>query len=41
MDYYEDNKKRNLRTFKLKLAHVINDVDNNLFKEIFGFASVE
>ena len=41
MDYYEDNKETNLRLFKLKFAHVLNDVDDNLFKEIFGFASVK
>ena len=41
MQYYEDNKERNLRLFKLKLAHILNDVDDNLFKEIFGFTSVE
>ena len=41
MQYYEDNKETNLRLFKLKLAHVFNDVDDNLFKEIFGFTSVE
>ena len=39
--YYEDNKKKNLRLFKLKLAHIFNDVDDNLFKEIFGLTSVE
>ena len=33
--------KINLRLFKLKLAHILNDVDDNLFKEIFGFTSVE
>ena len=41
MEYYEDNKETNLRLFKLKLAHILNDVDDNLFKEIFGFTSVE
>ena len=41
MDYYEDNKERNLRIFKVKFAHIFNDVDDNLFKEIFGFKSVE
>ena len=41
MNYYEDNKETNLRLFKLKLAYVLNDVDDNLFKEIFGFTSVE
>ena len=40
-NYYEDNKETNLRLFKIKLAHVLNDVDDNLFKEIFGFASEE
>ena len=39
--YYEDNEEINLRLFKLKLAHILNDVDDNLFKEIFGFTSVE
>ena len=41
IEYYEDNKETNLRLFKLKLAHVLNDVDDNLFKEIFGFTSVK
>ena len=41
MHYYEDNKERNLRLFKLKLAHIFNDVGDNLFKEIFSFTSVE
>ena len=41
MHYYEDNKETNLRLFKLKLAHIFNDVDDNLFKEIFGLTSVE
>ena len=41
MCYYEDNKETNLRLFKLKFAHVFNDVDDNLFKEIFGFTSVK
>ena len=40
-EYYEDNKKTNLRLFKLEFAHIFNDVDDNLFKEIFGFTSVE
>ena len=26
---------------KVKIAHILNDVDDNLFKEIFGFVSVE
>ena len=41
IEYYEDNKDINLRLFKLKFAHIFNDVDDNLFKEIFGFTSVE
>ena len=36
IEYYEDNKETNLRLFKLKLAHILNDVDDNLFEEIFG-----
>ena len=32
MDYCGDNKETNLRLFKLKFAHIFNDVDNNLFK---------
>ena len=40
-EYCEDNKETNLRLFKLKLAHVFNDADDNLFKEIFGFTSLE
>ena len=41
IEYYEDNNEMNLRLFKLKLAHILNDVDDNLFKEIFGLTSVE
>ena len=41
MVYSEDNKEINLRIFKLKLAHIFNDVDDNLFKEMFGLTSVE
>ena len=41
MGYYEDNKERNLRICKVKFAHIFNDVGDNLFKEIFGFKSVE
>ena len=40
IEYYEDNKEINLRLFKLKFAHIFNDVDDNLFKEIFGLTSV-
>ena len=40
IEHYEDNKETNLRLFKLKLAHILNDVDDNLFEEIFGLTSV-
>ena len=40
-EYYEDNKDINLRLFKLKLAHVLNDADDNLFKKIFSFTPVK
>ena len=38
MFYYEDNKETNL---KFRFAHIFNDVDDNLFKEIFGHTSVK
>ena len=41
IEYYEDNKDINLRLFNLKLAHIFNDADDNLFEEIFGFTYVE
>ena len=41
IEYYEDNKETNVRLFKLKLVHILNDVDDNLFKEVFGFTSVK
>ena len=41
MCYYEDNKETNLRLLKLKFAHNFNDVDDNLFKEIFGHTSIK
>ena len=41
MCYYKDNKETNLRLFKTKFAHTFNDVDDNLFKEIFGLTSVK
>ena len=41
MCYYEDNKEKNLILFKLKFVHTFNDVDDNLFKEIFGHRSVK
>ena len=41
MYYYEDNKEIKLRLFKSKFAHIFNDVDDNLFKEIFDHTSVK
>ena len=41
IEYYEDNKEINLRLVKLKLAHILNDVDDDLFEEIFGLTSVK
>ena len=41
MQYYEDNKEPNLRLFKLKLAHIFNDVGDNLFKKIFSITPVK
>ena len=39
MEYFEDNKEISLRIFKLKLAHIFNDVDDHLFKKMFGLTS--
>ena len=41
IEYYEDNKEINLRLFKLKFAHIFNDVNHNSFTEIFGLSSVK
>ena len=41
IEYYEDNKEINLWLFKLKFAHIFNDVGDDLFKEIFGFTFVK
>ena len=41
IEYYEDNKKKNLKIFKLKFTHICNDVNDDLFKEIFGLTFVE
>ena len=41
MNYCDDNKKLNFKIFKLKFAHIFNDVDDNLFKDIFGHTSVK
>ena len=36
VSYCDDNKKLNFKIFKLKIAHISNDVDEQLFEEIFG-----
>ena len=36
VSYCDDNKNLNFEIFKLKIAHVSNDVDEQLFEEIFG-----
>ena len=35
MNYCDDNKKLNFKIFKLKFAHIFNDVDDNLFGHTF------
>ena len=41
IEYYEDNEDKNLRLVKLKFVHIFNDVDDNIFKEIFSLSSVK
>ena len=41
MNYCDDNKKLNFKIFKPKFANIFNDVDDNLFKNIFGHMSVK
>ena len=40
MNYCDDNKKLNFKIFKLKFVHISNDVDEQLFEEIFGLKYV-
>ena len=40
MSYYYDDKELNLKIFKLKFAYISNDIDENLFEEVFGHAFV-
>ena len=40
LNYDDDNKKINYKIFKLKFAHISNDVEGQLFKEIFGHTYV-
>ena len=39
-NYYDDDKEINLKIFKLKFAYISNDIDENLFEEVFGHTSV-
>ena len=40
LNYDDDNKKINYKIFKLKFAHISNDVEEQLFKEIFSHTYV-
>ena len=40
MEYDHDDKELNLRIFKAKVAYLLNDVDKQLFKKIFGHTFV-
>ena len=39
--YYHDNKELNYDIFKAKTAHLLNELDEQLFKEVFGYTFVE
>ena len=38
--YYDDDKELNLKIFKLKFAYISNDIEENLFEEVFGHTLV-
>ena len=38
--YYDNNKELHLKILKLKFAYIYNDIDENLFKEVFGHTFV-
>ena len=40
MNYCDDNKSLNFKIFKLKFAHISNDVDKQLLEKIFGHTYV-
>ena len=40
MGYYNDDKDLNLKIFKLKFAHISNDIDEKLFEEVFVYTFV-
>ena len=39
--YYHDNKELNYKIFKAKAAHILNELDEQLFKEVFDHTFVE
>ena len=39
--YYRGNKELNYKIFKAKAAYLLNELDEQLFKEVFGYAFVE
>ena len=39
--YYHGNKELNYKIFKAKAAYLLNDLDEQLFKEVFGHAFAE
>ena len=40
-EYYHDNKELNNKIFKVKVAYLVNDVDEELFKKIFDHTFVK
>ena len=40
MNYCDDSNRLNLKIFKLKFAHISNDVDEQWFEKIFGHTYV-
>ena len=40
MNYDDDDNELNLKIFKIKFAYISNDIDENLFEEVFGHTSV-
>ena len=38
--YYHDNKESNYKIFKAKAAYLLNDLNDQLFKRIFGYTFV-
>ena len=40
-EYYHDNKELNTKIFKTKVAHVLNDIEEQLFEKIFDHTFVK